>query len=86
MPLVALLDSDSVLRGFEHVPVHNIDTARRIAVPDDCDLIPGRYVWRHDKARFVPIDDQDEMDRYEHMIEQMTRLGAVLLDNEEYVL
>jgi hypothetical protein len=68
MPWVALLNKDHVLEGFEVVDTHAADGEFRIAVPDDCDLIPQKYRWRHDLKRFVPVDDPDEVHKHDAAI------------------
>ena len=70
MPWVAVLNRDFVLEGFERVDAHEADTQYRIGVPDECDLIPQKYMWRHDRKRFVPVDDPDEVHKYDHALKR----------------
>ena len=55
MPKVALLDDSGMLKGFRVVSKPKaVQTAAQVPVPDDCDLVPGRYRWDADRGAFLP--------------------------------
>jgi hypothetical protein len=58
---VALLDDSGLLIGFEEIEVDDDWRAgdRQVPVPDECDLVPGRYRWiapqGGNKGAFWPV-------------------------------
>jgi hypothetical protein len=63
MPTMALLDSKFVFKGLERTHEAEPDSQHRINVPDDCDLIPGKYLWSHERQCFVPVSDPLEREK-----------------------
>jgi hypothetical protein len=54
MPIIATLDTNGVLTGYEEVSdANHVTTTAQVAVPDGCDLTPGQYRW--DGERFMPL-------------------------------
>lgn len=52
----ALLDERRVIAGYVH---QGPPSPYRIEVPDDCDLIPGRYFWHPATKAFWPTPEFD---------------------------
>jgi hypothetical protein len=48
--MYAVLNQAGVLTGFSE-----FDKSSGIEVPDDCDLVPGRYKWDQGLGAFIPL-------------------------------
>jgi hypothetical protein len=60
MTTVAVLDANGVLAGYERaLPDDYEPKANEVIVPDECDLLPGKYVWgasaNAGNGTFIPI-------------------------------
>lgn len=56
MTTVARLDANGVLAGYERgLPADYAPQAGEVVVPDDCDLLPGKYRWDAERGAFLPL-------------------------------
>jgi len=60
MTTVAVLDANGVLAGYERgLPDDYQPADGKIIVPDECDLLPGKYVWSASanagNGAFIPV-------------------------------
>jgi hypothetical protein len=58
--LVALLDAEFTLKGYETVEGDGSPSQYRIPFPGGCDLPPGKYRWDHDRGAFLPTRNGPE--------------------------
>lgn len=64
MATLAMLDKRGVLTGYESCAGKAWKTRKgQVAVPDGCDLAPGRYRW--DGKTFLPLAPDGSQDRLE---------------------
>lgn len=62
MTTIAVLGAKGVLAGYERGLPDNYEAkAGEIAVPDDCDLLPGKYLWNG--TAFIPLPRSGSTDQ-----------------------
>jgi hypothetical protein len=85
MPLIALLDKNLMLKGFETVDQEEAPSRNRIPVPRDCDLKPGRYKWDADNGRFIPTAASPENAVKEHhVLREVARALIAIRDGKTF--